>query len=392
MSRDKAPEPIMDPGALGTACCLRAGCCGPFGLGSGDVRAFQVFNDLYRFNEIEVEEGFFDTEVSSEYCRLRRYVRPKKPALNWSSLKVGASKGFLVEVGREIDRELLAFQHAMWNAKGDNAIHYPVFMIAQEWREWVMDKFQNLACSHLSSEMIAQRIAWISDAREVGRREIVQLRHSTGWDESAELSLLQVLRDIGRELRSIHDKWRYFQLQQGFSRQAGIICGFLVQLIRCGVRFLHKLLNQEELRLKDAAEGIGKDPGYCCCFGLQKWYANSLYTQIAAWADDVSLWDPTFPVGYLARFFNETGCRTGAAGASHSCTKVSCFPATKDDKVSEIEANLKHLMRKPAVSPFAPWNEDVLSPDEKKLADDVLHYENGREYIDGSQQSGHERE
>ena len=31
--------------------------------------------------------------------------------LNWSSLKVGASKGFLVEVGREIDRELLAFQH-----------------------------------------------------------------------------------------------------------------------------------------------------------------------------------------------------------------------------------------------------------------------------------------
>ncbi|CAE7176698.1 dfa3, partial [Symbiodinium necroappetens] len=221
-------------------------------------------------------------------------------------------------------------------------------MIAQEWREWVMDKFQHIEFPDLRhKECIAQRIAWISDAREVGRMEIVQLRYSTGWDESAELSLLQVLRQIGRELRSIHDKWRYFQLQQGFARQAGIICGFLVQLIRCGVRFLHKLLNQDELRLKDAAEGIGKDPGYCCCFGIHKWYANSLYTQIAAWADDVSLWDPTFPVGYLARFFN-------------------------DDKVSEIEANVSHLIRKPAVSPFAPWNEDVMSPDEKKLADDVL--------------------
>ena len=41
--------------------------------------------------------------------------------LNWASLKVGASKGFLVEVGREIDRELLAFQHLNSNVE----LHLP---------------------------------------------------------------------------------------------------------------------------------------------------------------------------------------------------------------------------------------------------------------------------
>mmetsp|Transcript_3207 Transcript_3207/g.7543 ORF Transcript_3207/g.7543 Transcript_3207/m.7543 type:complete len:571 (+) Transcript_3207:57-1769(+) len=334
-----------------TTCCIRAGLCGPRGLGSGDLRALKIFANLYRYVEVDIPDGYFDVEDFSKYCKLRKYTRSANPVKDWATLKRGAPKGFLVELAGRLERQILSWQYEMWNAKGDFAIYFPSFLVAQEWREWIMQKLQYIDHPDFQyQDMIHKRLRWISEAREVGRKEIVDLRFATGWDESDELSLLQVLRDIGRDLRYVHDRWHVYVHQQGFGRQADIITGFLVQFMRCGTKFMHALLNQDELCLGEDANSYaeGGACSTCCCFGASAWYANALDRQVRNWSDDIHLWEPTFPVAFLSQFLSE-------------------------EKLSDMEADLAHVVdHAPSPSPFAQWNESIMSIDEKKLADDVL--------------------
>ncbi|CAJ1344195.1 unnamed protein product, partial [Effrenium voratum] len=352
--------------------CTYCGCCGPQSLTPGDIRALTTFSDIYRFQAIELEKDYFEKAEFKAWCKLWRYTRPASPVHHWASLLAGISKGFLVETAHHIDRVLLAYQYRMWEKKGNFVENLPTFLVAQEWRHWAMTTLQRMEVpGEENKEEIERRLRWIAAAREVARHEIMDLRESQGWDETAELSLLQVMRqDIGRELRLVYDRWENFQLQLSFERQASILDGYLIQFVRAGVEFLARILQQQPTGVQDT-EVMSSDamipsaPLTCCnstvviadkseittpffCCGKKEWNAYALSREVAAWANKINLFDPEFPNKYRAHFFTE-------------------------ERLKDIEDGKLSIKRLKPESPFADWNGDRLTPTEKDLADAVLH-------------------
>ncbi|CAK9059184.1 unnamed protein product [Durusdinium trenchii] len=336
-----------------TVCCLRRGCCGPRGLKEGDIQALETFNDIYRFQQIDVGEGFFEKVESSAFCKLRSYTRSARPVHKWSSLMPGFSSGFLVDVAKHVDEALLAFQHRMWDAKGEWISYLPTFLVAQEWREWAMTELQRIEAPHLEHrEMLDRRLRWIANAREVARTEIMELRQAEGWDETEELSLLSVLRQqVGRELRLVYDRWETYQLQVSFAANTDMINGFLIQFVRSGVQFLRKVIRQDRIhenefiKVVETGAIISKPCTFCC--GLKNWQAHALDHKIDAWLAEINIFDPQFPGNFRTTFFT-------------------------DKRLKELEEGTAKVRPLKPLNPFAPWDESRLDYEERNLAKEVM--------------------
>lgn len=338
---------------LSTLCCIRCGCCGPRTLKKGDVAALATFKDMYFYQQIDIPQGSFDKAEESAYCKLWTYKRPSKPVLNWSSLMNSSSSGFLQPIAREIDDYLLAWQHRMWNAKGDFVSNFPTFLVAQEWREWAMTELPRIEAPHMEyKEMLDRRLRWIANAREVARTEIMDLRSAVGWDETDELSLLVVLRQhVGRQLRLVHDRWSSYQLQLSFEKQADMMNGFLTQFVRSGANFLKRILRQDKVNDKDflnvveSGNILSQPCGFCSSY--KKWEAHALDRELEKWIEEVALFDPQFPSKSRTLFFS-------------------------GKRLKELEDGTSKVRPLQPLSPFAKWDESRLDFTEREMANEVL--------------------
>lgn len=54
-------------------------CSGGFLVYIGDVLALVTFHDIYRYQQIDIPEGYFEKKESTAFCKLRHYVLPDRP-------------------------------------------------------------------------------------------------------------------------------------------------------------------------------------------------------------------------------------------------------------------------------------------------------------------------
>ncbi|CAE7199841.1 unnamed protein product [Symbiodinium pilosum] len=260
------------------AICVRRGWVGPPRLQPGDLRALTTFSEAYRIADLKLDADVLSHEVET-WCLIGQRICATSPIVNWSEMFSGAPRGFLVDLAKGIDTELLAFQHRVWLSKGDFTAHLPTVLVAQEWRRWAMEDLQNAvtpdeehreaghswisspASRHLIDDAFADyltpyalslSIKWIDDIRDLSLLGNAQLRETQCWDDTDSLSLLITFRErILPELRKYYSNWSVFEMMQSFSAGAGDVVAYFTQTLRNTMRFLEKIFCTYELRLNN---------------------------------------------------------------------------------------------------------------------------------------------
>mmetsp|Transcript_40829 Transcript_40829/g.94716 ORF Transcript_40829/g.94716 Transcript_40829/m.94716 type:complete len:575 (+) Transcript_40829:102-1826(+) len=270
--------------------CVRRGWVGPPRLKPGDLRALTTLSDTYRIAQLELDADVLGYETDT-WCYVGQLPLATSPVENWSEMFSSAPRGFLVELAKGIDMEMLAFQHRVWLAKGDFCAHLPTVLVAQEWRRWAMEDLQMaLSPDAVHKEAIRRRLKWIDDVRDLSLLGVSQLRETQCWDDSDDRSLLVTLRSrIHPELRKYYNNWSVFEMLQDFSVGAGDVVSFCTQLLRNSIRFSEKVFCTHELRLTNL-QGNAKD---------QKLAVDR---QILQFAEHAGLFNSSFPESFRAKF------------------------------------------------------------------------------------------
>lgn len=231
-------------------CCIRRGPCGPQGISAADQLSIVTFVEFYRVSNIDIPADLFELK-SVTWRRFRPVVYAVHPVDQWSDLLGGSAKGFLVQPAKDINYTLQAFQHRVWAAHGDQTVHWPVMLVAQEWRLWAMQKLQLAESPSLETkEDVASRIDWLAESRNLQKAHVSELRRASCWDESDNLSLLLVFRDHVRPiLQTVLDTWVSFELQQTFSMKLHNLKTLLYMTVRNALRFIEVVLRRNDLRV-----------------------------------------------------------------------------------------------------------------------------------------------
>ncbi|CAE7456485.1 unnamed protein product [Symbiodinium natans] len=275
-----------------TAVCVHRGWVGPLRLQPGDLRALTTFSDAYRIADLELEADVLSYEVEN-WCCIGKRISATCPILDWSEMFSGAPRGFLVDLAKGIDTELLAFQHRVWLSKGDFAAHLPTVLVAQEWRRWAMEELQHaVSPKEEHREAIRRRIKWINNIRDLSLLGVAQLRDTQCWDDSDSLSLLITFREhILPDLRKYHNNWSVFEMMQSFSAGAGDVVGFFTQTLRNTMRFLEKVFCTSELRM-NPLQGKAKDMN------------NLVDRNVMEFIEYSGLFHSSFPENFRSKFFD----------------------------------------------------------------------------------------
>ncbi|CAJ1352828.1 unnamed protein product, partial [Effrenium voratum] len=272
--------------------CVRTGLIGPKSLQPADLKALKTFSDSYRISQLELEEDVLAHEMESFWYIGQRYIT-LSPVEDWNELYPSALRGVFIDLAKNIDHAMLGFQYRVWTAKGKFSVHFPVMLVAQEWRRWAMRDLQHFTTPTPElKDALIRRSELIEHMRDLSMNGVATLRDTPCWDETDDLSLLVVLRaQVAKELRSYVQNWELLEMQQTFVSAATDSVEYLVQLSRCSASFLQKIFCTDELKLKTRDETRKVwDP---IARGVQ---------ELESWA---GLWNEDFPHSFFDHFCDE---------------------------------------------------------------------------------------
>mmetsp|Transcript_104132 Transcript_104132/g.184930 ORF Transcript_104132/g.184930 Transcript_104132/m.184930 type:complete len:545 (-) Transcript_104132:122-1756(-) len=286
--------------AFATLLCrffIRRGSFGPPSLTQGDLKAFETFLDVYKIRDISVEKSSFET-FTDTWCWCRHHTTAEYPVEDWGNdILTGAGQySFLRPLISELNNAFLSFQYRVWHAKGDFSANYPVMVVAQEWRIWAVSELSHAdQPSVYYLESIKKRLKWIEHVRNLGQDDICDLRLTTCWDESNDLSLLNVLRsNIAPKLRSTLDKWQSYEQQQTLQSLLPALQSSLTAMVRNAVEFMQRVVYTKELRVENPS--------------MKDWQpSNILETRLKEFVEEAKVFHVGFPNDFRIKLFEVNG-------------------------------------------------------------------------------------